>query len=125
MKVLGHSGGSSPKARRQIVAATLVVAIEASAPRPASSPDQIRRLTNSFSIGRTLSHAVAGTASSPPQIVSTTNAFASDCNSTLVEPKDDIEAMNNGFATVTPLNPSLTVDSKLKKFKFLTKFPFN
>jgi len=57
--------------------------------------------------------------------LSTTNAFASDCNSTLVEPKDDIEAMNNGFATVTPLNPSLTVDSKLKKFKFLTKFPFN
>jgi 5'-nucleotidase len=57
--------------------------------------------------------------------LSTTNAFASNCNSTLTEPKDDIEAMNNGFATVTPLNPSLTPDSKLKKFKFLTKFPFN
>lgn len=56
---------------------------------------------------------------------SSDNAFASDCNSTLEEPTTDLEAMNNGFASVTAINPTLTVDSKLKKFKFLAKFPFN
>jgi uncharacterized membrane protein YgcG len=59
-----------------VVAASFVVAIDSSAPSPAKRPDQTRRLTMSFSIGRTLSHAVAGTASSPPQIVSTTSALA-------------------------------------------------
>ena len=53
------------------------------------------------------------------------SAFASNCTSTLEDPATDLEAMNNGFASVTPLNPTLTVDSKIKKFKFLAKFAFN
>lgn len=73
--------------------------------------------------------AVAGyTMTSPGMfqaVLSSTNAFFSNCASTLEDPRDDIEAMNNGFASVTPLNPSLTPDSKLKKFKFLAKIPFN
>ena len=55
---------------------------------------------------------------------SSTNAFASDCTSVLEKPTTDIEAMANGFASVTPLNPTLTPDSKWKKFKFLAKIPF-
>jgi 5'-nucleotidase len=57
--------------------------------------------------------------------LSTTNSFSSDCTSTLTDPTTDIEAMVNGFASVTALNPTLTADSKLKKFKFLAKIPFN
>lgn len=58
-------------------------------------------------------------------ILSSTNAFTSDCTSTLEKPASDIEAMNNGFASVTPLNPTLTVDSSIKRFRFLAKIPFN
>ena len=57
--------------------------------------------------------------------VSSTNALVTDCNSTLEQPTTDIEAMNNGFASVTALNPTLTPDSKLRKFRFLARFPFN
>lgn len=47
--------------------------------------------------------------------------FASNCTSTLEKPATDLEAMNNGFASLTPLNPDLTVDGKLKKFASLAK----
>src|SRR3954449_6981324 len=43
-----HSGGSSSKSLTQIAAAKRVVAIVASAPRPASRPLQTRRFTSSF-----------------------------------------------------------------------------
>src|SRR3954452_5560029 len=43
-----HSGGSSPKARRQITAASRVVPTDAAAPIPASSPDHRRRFVTSF-----------------------------------------------------------------------------
>jgi hypothetical protein len=49
-RVFAHSGGSSPNARTQIRCASFVVAMEASAPRVASSPDHIRRLTMSLSV---------------------------------------------------------------------------
>src|SRR5262245_14087736 len=45
-----HSGGSSPKRRTQIRVAILVVTTVASAPRPASRPDHMRRLTISLSV---------------------------------------------------------------------------
>lgn len=57
--------------------------------------------------------------------LSADNAFTSNCTSTLEDPITDLEAMNNGFASVTPLNPTLTVDSKIKKFRFLAKFKFD
>src|SRR4051812_3214473 len=49
--------------RRQIIEAARVVAIEASAPRPASRPDQMRRLAMSFvGIRCILSDGAGGTA---------------------------------------------------------------
>ncbi len=57
--------------------------------------------------------------------MSSTNAYLSNCESTLEDPTTDIEAMNNGFASVTPLNPTLTPDSKWKKFRFLERIPFD
>src|SRR3954470_19333254 len=51
LRIVGaHSGGSSPKMRRKTTAASRVVTIEASAPIPASSPDQAKRLTMSLSV---------------------------------------------------------------------------
>src|SRR3954447_5727636 len=50
--VAAHSGGSSSKTRCQIIVAVRCTAIEASAPRPASSPDQISRLVRSLSMKR-------------------------------------------------------------------------
>jgi broad specificity polyphosphatase/5'/3'-nucleotidase SurE len=58
-------------------------------------------------------------------IFSSTNAFVINCNSTLENPTTDIQAMNNGFASVTPLNPDLTLDNKLRRFRFLRNIPFN
>jgi 5'/3'-nucleotidase len=54
-------------------------------------------------------------------LVASTNVFASNCNSTLGNPTDDITAMTNGFATLTPLTPDLSLDTDLNKFEFLTK----
>ena len=65
-----------------------------------------------------------GTTKMYKAVVQSGNAFASDCTSTLEDPADDLEAMNNGFAAVTALNPDLTVDSKLSRFRFLKKIPF-
>src|SRR4051812_6932070 len=48
--LVGHSGGSSPNARTQIRCAILEVAIVASEPSAARSPDHIRRLTISLSV---------------------------------------------------------------------------
>ena len=56
-----------PRMRAPNQAGRLVVAIEASAPSPASRPDQIRRLTMSLSV-----MARSTSAARPPQIVSTT-----------------------------------------------------
>jgi 5'-nucleotidase len=47
-----------------------------------------------------------------------------DCGSTLSDPLTDYDALMNGFATVTPLNPDLTVDSSLTSFKFLEQIDF-
>lgn len=47
-----------------------------------------------------------------------------DCNSTLEKPLHDVAAFKAGFVTVGVLNPDLTVDNKLKSFKFLRKISF-
>jgi 5'-nucleotidase len=55
-------------------------------------------------------------------VLSTDNAFlAQDCTSALDDPADDLEALQNGFISITPLNPTLTPDTKLKKFKIVVK----
>lgn len=48
-------------------------------------------------------------------------SLASNCTSTLVKPANDVEAMANGFATVTPLNPDLSTSQKLRGFNFLVR----
>lgn len=48
-----------------------------------------------------------------------TNVFTSNCNSTLTDPSTDVEAMTNGFASITPLTPDLSFDSALERFAFL------
>jgi 5'-nucleotidase len=53
--------------------------------------------------------------------VESTNPFASNCASTLTDPVDDVTALTNGFATLTPLTPDLSLDSDLEQFDFLTK----
>ena len=49
---------------------------------------------------------------------SSTNPFV--CTSTLNDPATDVDGLTNGFATLTPLNPDLTVSQKIKSFRFLT-----
>lgn len=46
-------------------------------------------------------------------IVVKTPLGSTDCDSTLKKPSTDLEAMNNGFASVTPLNSDLTDDATL------------
>jgi 5'-nucleotidase len=46
-------------------------------------------------------------------IVVSTPLGSTDCDSTLKKPTTDLEAMNNGFASVTPLNSDLTNDALL------------
>ena len=77
-----HSGGSSPNARRPYHRRELVVAMLASAPSPASRPDQMSRLTISLSIAAAVYQLSrrrspdAPRGRSPPQIVSTTKLLA-------------------------------------------------
>jgi 5'-nucleotidase len=50
------------------------------------------------------------------------NPFATDCTSGLGKPGTDLEALVNGFATVTPLGPDLTVSPRgLKRLRFLER----
>lgn len=50
------------------------------------------------------------------------NPFTNDCTSTLEEVGSDLEAFNNGYATVTPLDPERNATGrKLKDFKFVEK----
>ena len=55
-------------------------------------------------------------------IVQTGDALAANCGSTLAAPTNDLEALNNGFASVTPLGADLTVSGfKLKDYAFVEK----
>ncbi|TFH24635.1 MAG: hypothetical protein E4H03_03070 [Myxococcales bacterium] len=47
-----------------------------------------------------------------------------DCTSTVEDPTNDLDAFLNGYISLTVLNPDKTVDNKLKRFKSLTKVPF-
>ena len=45
--------------------------------------------------------------------------LGSDCQSTVGNPQTDVQAMVNGFASVTPLNADLTTSGNLRSFRFL------
>jgi 5'-nucleotidase len=49
------------------------------------------------------------------------NPFSTNCNSAVVNPPTDIDGLASGFATLTPLNPDLTVSQKLRSFRFLVR----
>jgi len=51
----------------------------------------------------------------------TTSLFASDCTSTLASPGTDVEAMSNGFASVTPLGTDATLAGDPQRFQFLER----
>jgi 5'/3'-nucleotidase len=79
----------------------------------------IGRITNVT--GYTLASESGGVQTWTPS-VQTGDLLASDCNSTLATPTTDLEGMNNGFATVTPLSADLTVSGlKLKDYTFVEK----
>jgi 5'-nucleotidase len=51
----------------------------------------------------------------------TTSLFTSDCTSTLTNPSTDVEAMSNGFASVTPLGTDATLAGDARRFQFLER----
>ena len=51
-------------------------------------------------------------------VVTSVSPFTANCASAVLNPPTDGDALANGFATITPLNPDLTV-SKLRSFRFL------
>ena len=79
----------------------------------------IGRVTNVT--GYTLASESGGVQTWTPT-VQTVDALATDCNSTLATPTTDLEGMKNGFATVTPMGPDMTVSGfKLKDYAFVEK----
>jgi len=70
--------------------------------------------------GYALSSESGDTKTYTPQ-VETTNLFNSDCTSTLANPATDVEAMNNGFASVTPLSTDVTLAGGLDRFRSLER----
>jgi 5'-nucleotidase len=57
--------------------------------------------------GYTLQSGTTGNGVFTPTVVTQNAVATANCTSTLTNPKDDIEAFNNGFITVTVLNPDL------------------
>jgi 5'-nucleotidase len=55
-----------------------------------------------------------------PTVVSG-NPFSANCASSLVNPATDVEALQNGFASLTVLNPDLTASQKMRGFRFLVR----
>jgi 5'-nucleotidase len=70
--------------------------------------------------GYTCTGPIGGPGTCTPA-TTTVNPFGNDCTSTLIDPETDVEGLVNGFATVTPLNPDLTVSQKMRSFRFLTR----
>jgi 5'/3'-nucleotidase len=62
-----------------------------------------------------------GSAQTFTPTVVTASPFSGNCGSALVDPETDAEALANGFATLTPLNPDLTVSQKIRGFRFLVR----
>jgi 5'-nucleotidase len=60
-----------------------------------------------------------GTTQTFTPVVSSVNPFTANCASAVLNPPTDGDALANGFATITPLNPDLTVSQKLRSFRFL------
>ncbi|HJW69609.1 MAG TPA: 5'/3'-nucleotidase SurE [Candidatus Binatia bacterium] len=55
-----------------------------------------------------------------PTVVSV-SPFTADCTSSVMNPATDVDALANGFATLTVLNPDLTASPKMRGFRFLVR----
>ena len=70
--------------------------------------------------GYTLTGTMGSTQTWTPSVTSM-SPFTANCLSTLTNPATDLEALMNGFATLTVLNPDLTASQKMRGFRFLTR----
>jgi hypothetical protein len=68
-------------------------------------------------------HGVADAQTLRVMVTNDDNAFVAQrrCTATLDLPAQDLEALQKGFISVTPLNASITADGKVERFKFLQK----
>jgi 5'-nucleotidase len=78
---------------------------------PLGHLQQVTSYTLTGTMGSTLTYTPAVTSMSP---------FTANCLSTLTNPSTDLEALMNGFASLTVLNPDLTASQKMRGFRFLT-----
>jgi 5'-nucleotidase len=69
--------------------------------------------------GYTLSGSMGSTQTFTPTVAAVPYPFTSNCVSAVTDPATDIDGLINGFATLTPLNPDLTVSQKIRGFRFL------
>jgi 5'-nucleotidase len=70
--------------------------------------------------GYTLSGTMGSTQTFTPTLASV-NPFVGNCLSAVTDPATDVDGLANGFATLTPLNPDLTVSQKIRGFRFLVR----
>jgi 5'-nucleotidase len=54
-------------------------------------------------------------------VTTTLSSSSSDCTSTLANPTMDVEAVSNGFASVTPLGTDATLAGDPRRFQFLER----
>ncbi len=70
--------------------------------------------------GYTLSGTMGSTQTFTPTLTSV-NPFVGNCLSGVTDPGTDVDALANGFASITPLNPDLTMSQKIRSFRFLVR----
>jgi 5'-nucleotidase len=71
--------------------------------------------------GYTLTGTMGSTQTFTPTVASI-NPFVGNCTSGVTEPATDVEGLANGWATITPLGPDLTLtQQKLRGFRFLVR----
>src|SRR5262245_25170701 len=70
--------------------------------------------------GYTLTGTMGTTQTFTPTIASV-NPFSGNCASSVTNPPTDVDGLANGFATLTPLNPDLTLSQKIRSFRFLLR----
>ena len=93
---------------------------------PACAPGAVRgvRVVPLGRLTRITGYTAAGTSgqytSWTPSVVMG-DVSISDSRSTLIAPADDIEAFNNGFASVTPLAPDLGLAPPFDRFRALER----
>jgi 5'/3'-nucleotidase SurE len=70
--------------------------------------------------GYTLTGTAGSTQTYTPAVTSM-SPFTANCLSTATNPATDLDALMNGFASLTVLNPDLTASQKMRGFRFLTR----